>query len=88
MRSGVEGGKKKRALRTTGFAEGGTDVIADSVTRLHSSYHDVTVIQLEAVEHPRCRRQQGAYGQREGQALHIASLNHFHLQRKTKGRWR
>lgn len=60
------------------------NVIAKSVTRVSSSYHDVTVIQLEAVEHPRCRRQQGAYGQGEGQTLHVASSHHFHLQRKTK----
>lgn len=61
-------------------------VIAKSVTQVSSSYHDVTVIQLEAVEHPRCRRQQGAYGQGEGQTLHVASSHHFHLQRKTKGK--
>lgn len=46
--------------------------------------HDVTVIQLEAVEHPRCRRQQGAYGQGEGQTLHVASSQHFHQGRQRR----
>lgn len=80
-----EGGGGGRALRTTGFNEGGTGASAESAMQVSvSAYHDVAVTQLQAVEHPRRRRQQGADGQGEGQTLHVASSHHFHLQRKTK----
>lgn len=52
---------------------------------MRSLYHDVTVVQLEAVEHPGRRGEQGADGQREGQTLHVTSSHHFYLKGK-KGR--
>lgn len=76
MKTGEE--EKHRALLTTGFAGGGTRLQRVCA----QSYHDVTVTQLEAVKDPRCRRQQGAHGQREGQTLHVAGSHHFHLQKK------
>lgn len=49
---------------------------------MRSSYHDVTVVQLEAVEHPGRRGEQGADSQREGQTLHVTSAHHFYLKCK------
>lgn len=52
--------------------------------RVHPSYHNIAVIQLEAVEHPGSRSEQGGYSQREGQALHITTTHHFYLKWKKK----
>lgn len=52
--------------------------------RVHPSYHNIAVIQLEAVEHPGSRSEQGGYSQREGQALHITTTHHFYLKWEKK----
>lgn len=43
-------------------------------------YHDVVVVELEAIKDPGGRREEGGDRQREGQTLNIPTANDLYLQ--------